>query len=98
MYDWLAGVDGPRAGSVTVGADGGVPLVELPLDDLRGHVALVTQEHHVFRGTLRENLVMARPDASDADLERALSAVDWDGPGLAAAGGSYAALWCSWRH
>ena len=43
MYDWL------------VGADGGVPLVELPLDDLRGHVALVTQEHHVFRGTLREN-------------------------------------------
>ncbi|MFI0483697.1 ABC transporter ATP-binding protein [Actinomadura sp. 9N215] len=78
----LAGVDGPRSGAVTVGMDGGVPLVELPLDELRGHVALVTQEHHVFRGTLRENLVMARPGASDADVERVLAAVDWDGPGL----------------
>lgn len=81
----LAGVDGPRSGAVTIG---GVPLVELPLDDLRGHVALVTQEHHVFRGTLRENLVMARPGASDAEVERVLAAVDWDGPGLDAGVGS----------
>ena len=43
----LAGIHPPRTGSVTVG---GVGLVELPLDDLRGHVALVTQEHHVFVG------------------------------------------------
>ncbi|SNR51559.1 ABC transporter ATP-binding protein [Actinomadura mexicana] len=78
----LAGVDGPRAGAVTVGAGRGVPLVELPLDDLRGHVALVTQEHHVFRGTLRENLVMAREGASDDDVRQVLAAVDWDGPGL----------------
>ncbi|WP_141578123.1 ABC transporter ATP-binding protein [Actinomadura sp. WMMA1423] len=78
----LAGVDGPRAGAVTVGAGGGVPLVALPLDDLRGHVALVTQEHHVFRGTLRENLVMARGDATDDDIAEVLAAVDWDGPGL----------------
>ncbi|MEV3922935.1 ABC transporter ATP-binding protein [Actinomadura coerulea] len=78
----LAGVDGPRAGAVTVGAGGGVPLVELPLDDLRGHVALVTQEHHVFRGTLRENLVMAREGACDDDIRQVLAAVDWDGPGL----------------
>ncbi|GGQ42776.1 ABC-type multidrug transport system fused ATPase/permease subunit [Actinomadura coerulea] len=84
----LAGVDGPRAGAVTVGAGGGVPLVELPLDDLRGHVALVTQEHHVFRGTLRENLVMAREGASDDDIRRVLAAVDWDGPGLDAVVGS----------
>ncbi|XRQ11831.1 ABC transporter ATP-binding protein [Actinomadura welshii] len=81
----LAGVDGPRSGSIAIG---GVPLVELPLDDLRGHVALVTQEHHVFRGTLRENLVMARPGAADAELEKALSAVDWDGPGLGTVVGS----------
>ena len=38
---------------------------------------------------------MARPDASDADLELALSAVDWDGPGPPLPKGSYAALWCS---
>ncbi|MFA1545068.1 ABC transporter ATP-binding protein [Actinomadura chokoriensis] len=81
----LAGVDGPRSGAVTVG---GVPLVELPLDGLRREVALVTQEHHVFRGTLRENLVMARPDASDDEIRQVLSAVDWDGPGLGAVVGS----------
>ncbi|TDD81036.1 ABC transporter ATP-binding protein [Actinomadura darangshiensis] len=75
----LAGVDGPRSGEVTIG---GVPLVELPLDDLRGHVSLVTQEHHVFRGTLRENLVMARAGASDDEIGQVLAAVDWDGPGL----------------
>ena len=46
MYDWL------------VGADGGVPLVDLPLEDLRGHVALVTQEHHVFVGTLDRKSVV----------------------------------------
>ncbi|MEV0998385.1 ABC transporter ATP-binding protein [Nonomuraea sp. NPDC050202] len=69
----LAGIHGPRTGSVTVG---GVPLVELPLDELRGHVALVTQEHHVFKGTLRDNLLIARPDASDTAVLKALEAVD----------------------
>jgi ABC-type multidrug transport system fused ATPase/permease subunit len=68
----LAGIHGPRTGSVTVG---GTPLVELPLDDLRGHVALVTQEHHVFRGTLRDNVLIARPDASDERVRAALEAV-----------------------
>ncbi|MFG1851184.1 ABC transporter ATP-binding protein [Actinomadura geliboluensis] len=81
----LAGVDGPRAGAVTVG---GVPLVELPLDGLRREVALVTQEHHVFRGTLRENLAMAREDASDEEIRRVLAAVEWDGPDLGTVVGS----------
>jgi ABC-type multidrug transport system fused ATPase/permease subunit len=72
----LAGVDAPRTGSVTVGA---APLVELPLAELRGHVALVTQEHHVFLGTLRDNVALARPDASDDEVLAALAAVDADG-------------------
>ena len=54
----LAGVHPPRTGQVTVGD---VPLVELPLDDLRKHVVLVTQEHHVFVGT-----VAAEPAAGPA--------------------------------
>ncbi|MBN6051349.1 ABC transporter ATP-binding protein [Nonomuraea sp. RK-328] len=73
----LAGIHGPRAGTVSVG---GVPLVELPLDELRGHVALVTQEHHVFKGTLRDNLLIARPEADDEAVRTALAAVealDW---------------------
>ncbi|MCW2939389.1 MAG: ABC-type multidrug transport system, ATPase and permease component [Actinomycetia bacterium] len=72
----LAGIHAPRTGSVSVGS---VELSELSEADLRGHVALVTQEHHVFRGSLRDNLVMARTDASDAALRAALEAVDaWD--------------------
>ena len=69
----MAGIDGPRAGSVTVG---GVPLVDLELDDLRREVALVTQEHHVFVGTLADNLLLARPGAGRERLLEALAAVD----------------------
>ncbi|MGL5817528.1 MAG: ABC transporter ATP-binding protein [Phycicoccus sp.] len=69
----MAGVDAPRSGRITVG---GVPLTELGLDVLRGEVALVTQEHHVFVGTVAENLRLPRPDASDDELRGALEAVD----------------------
>lgn len=69
----LAGVHPPTGGSVTVG---GVNLVDLPLEDLRGHVALVTQEHHVFVGTLAENLRLADVNANDDALREALKAVD----------------------
>ncbi|WP_432831839.1 ABC transporter ATP-binding protein [Dactylosporangium sp. CA-092794] len=69
----LAGIHAPRAGTIELGA---VPLGELPLDELRGHVALVTQEHHVFLGSLRENLTLARPGATDDELFAALATVD----------------------
>jgi ABC-type multidrug transport system fused ATPase/permease subunit len=69
----LAGIHPPRLGRVEVG---GVRLVDLPLDTLRTEVALVTQEQHVFVGTIDENLRLARPDAGDAELEAALAAVD----------------------
>jgi ABC-type multidrug transport system fused ATPase/permease subunit len=69
----IAGVDRPGAGSVTVG---GVPIADLPPDELRRQVVLVTQEHHVFRESLRENLMVAAPDEV---LRRALKTVgaDW---------------------
>jgi ABC-type multidrug transport system fused ATPase/permease subunit len=69
----VAGIHPPRTGSVTVG---GVGMTELPLDELRKQVALVTQEHHVFVGTLRDNLSMAKPSATDDELLAALAAVD----------------------
>ncbi|MEV6930802.1 ABC transporter ATP-binding protein [Dactylosporangium sp. NPDC051485] len=69
----LAGIHAPRSGSVELGA---VPLTDLPLDELRGHVALVTQEHHVFIGSLRDNLTLARMDATDEELFAALATVD----------------------
>lgn len=69
----LAGVHAPDSGSVTVG---GVPLASMPLDELRTQVALVTQEHHVFLGTLRDNVLLGRPAATDEEVRAALAAVD----------------------
>ena len=45
-----------------------------PLEDTRARIAVVDDEPHVFATTLRSNLTLARPDASDADLEDALRA------------------------
>ncbi|MFE3168933.1 ABC transporter ATP-binding protein [Streptomyces sp. NPDC059224] len=72
----LAGVDAPGSGTVTVG---GVPVAGLEPDVLRRQVVLVTQEHHVFLGTVRDNLLIAEPAASDTDLWSALTAVGADG-------------------
>jgi ABC-type multidrug transport system fused ATPase/permease subunit len=72
----LAGIHPPTGGRVSIG---GVPLVDLPLAELRGHVALVTQEHHVFVGSVADNLRLADDDADDDAVEQALRAVDaWD--------------------
>ncbi|MFF0854907.1 ABC transporter ATP-binding protein [Streptomyces sp. NPDC003280] len=73
----LAGIDSPGAGSVTVG---GVPIASLEPELLRRQVVLVTQEHHVFLGTVRDNLLIAEPAATDTALWAALTAVgadDW---------------------
>lgn len=72
----LAGVDAPTSGSVTVG---GVPVVGLDPEQLRRQVVLVTQEHHVFLGTVRDNLLIAEPGAGDEDVWAALAAVGADG-------------------
>ncbi|WP_228181138.1 ABC transporter ATP-binding protein [Streptomyces anulatus] len=65
----VAGVQQPTAGTVTAPAGAGEPSV-----------VLVTQEVHVFTGSLAEDLRLARPDATDADLRGALAtvhALDW---------------------
>ncbi|MEU2358488.1 ABC transporter ATP-binding protein [Streptomyces misionensis] len=71
----LAGAERPRTGRVTVGQ---VPVAELDPAQLRRHVVLVTQEHHVFLGTVRDNLLIAKPSATDEDLRAVLAAVDID--------------------
>ncbi|MFE0446381.1 ABC transporter ATP-binding protein [Streptomyces fungicidicus] len=68
----LAGVDTPTAGTVTVG---GVPVAGLDAERLRRQVVLVTQEHHVFLGSVRDNLRIAEPDAADEELWAALDVV-----------------------
>ncbi|WP_030572775.1 ABC transporter ATP-binding protein [Streptomyces aureocirculatus] len=69
----LAGIYGPRTGRVTLG---GAELARMPAENVRAHVALVNQEHHVFVGSLRDNLLLARSGADDAELWAALGAVD----------------------
>ncbi|WP_155368412.1 ABC transporter ATP-binding protein [Catellatospora vulcania] len=72
----LAGIDAPREGVVSLG---GVPVTDLDPAERRRRIALVTQEHHVFIGTLRDNLAFAAPGATDGDMLSALVAVgaDW---------------------
>ncbi|MFE0175399.1 ABC transporter ATP-binding protein [Streptomyces sp. NPDC059002] len=69
----LAGIYGPRTGRITLG---GAELSDMPAEEVRAHVALVNQEHHVFVGSLRDNLRLARTGARDAELWAALGAVD----------------------
>ncbi|MER5526170.1 ABC transporter ATP-binding protein [Streptomyces sp. NPDC002677] len=72
----LAGIYAPRDGRITLG---GAELSRMTADRVRSHVALVNQEHHVFVGSLRDNLLLARTGAEDAELWAALGAVDADG-------------------
>ncbi|MET9697428.1 thiol reductant ABC exporter subunit CydC [Streptomyces sp. NPDC006529] len=68
----------PTAGRVALG---GVPLAELPEGALRPRLAAgLTQYHHVFAGTVREHLLLARPGAAEGALWAALAragAADW---------------------
>ncbi|MGA5206263.1 ABC transporter ATP-binding protein [Streptomyces variegatus] len=72
----LAGIYAPREGHITLGS---AELSRMPAERVRSHVALVNQEHHVFVGSLRDNLRLARTGAVDAELWAALGAVDADG-------------------
>ncbi|QGN48200.1 ATP-binding cassette domain-containing protein [Micromonospora sp. WMMC415] len=72
----LAGIDAPREGVVRLGDR---PVTDLDPAERRRRIALVTQEHHVFIGSLRDNLAFAAPDAADGQMRSALVAVgaDW---------------------
>jgi len=76
MARLLAGIDAPREGRVSLGDR---PITDLDPEERRRQVALITQEHHVFMGSLRDNLAFAAPSASDGDMLSALVAVsaDW---------------------
>ena len=59
----------PDGGRVTLA---GADLRELAQDDVRRVVALAGQEAHLFATTIRENVRLARPDATDAEIAEAL--------------------------
>ena len=55
-------------------AIGGVPLRRLGSDTARGLFGVVSQQTHLFNVSVRDNLRLARPDATDAELTLALQA------------------------
>jgi ABC-type multidrug transport system fused ATPase/permease subunit len=57
----------------------GRPVRDLPRAALREAVGMVTQESFLFNGTLRENLLFGRRDATDGALQQALSTANAEG-------------------
>jgi ABC-type multidrug transport system fused ATPase/permease subunit len=54
----------------------GMPIRSIPLAELRHSVAMVTQESFLFNGTTAENLLIAKPDATEEELWRVLAAAN----------------------
>lgn len=69
----IAGTLEPRHGRVL---HGGADLAAADLEAVRSHSAIVSQDVHVFRGTLREDLHLAAPQVGDEELRTALRRVD----------------------
>ncbi len=59
----------PQHGTITLG---GYDLRDYALDDLRGQIALVAQDTYLFNDTLRANILIARPETSEAELTATL--------------------------
>lgn len=71
----VAGLQYPTKGTISLD---GIDTATVPNTWITEHVALITQEVHLFSGTLREDLLLAKPDASDEELWQALSTVGLD--------------------
>jgi ATP-binding cassette subfamily C protein LapB len=61
----MGGLEKPTTGSIKLN---GVDLSHLHPDDLRTHIGIMLQTPTVFSGSLKENLLMGKPDASDEEL------------------------------
>ncbi len=65
----------PQSGAVTIG---GTALEHFRTADVHAHMALLSQDSPVFIDTIRNNLLIGRPDASEADLWAALAKAQLD--------------------
>lgn len=71
VFNLLTRLIDPQSGTARLG---GVETREMKLTDLRGLFSVVTQEALLFDATLRENIVLDRPDVTDARLQEVLEA------------------------
>jgi len=67
-----AGVLTQQRGDVRIG---GAALADFTAEQRRRHVAIISQDVHVFAGPLADDLRLARPEATDADIVAALETV-----------------------
>lgn len=61
--------DDPTSGSIRIG---GIDIRDMPIDALRDRIHFVTQNSALFHGTIRSNLLLAQPEASEAQMWSAL--------------------------
>ena len=69
----LSGKNREFLGKICVG---GVPISEIREDELMKHVVLVRHNSYLFKGTVRENLQMAKKDATDTEMREVLKKVN----------------------
>lgn len=63
----------PQKGAITIG---GVDIRSLEQQDLMQHISVVFQDVYLFDDTIRNNIRMAKPDATDAEVETAAAAAN----------------------
>jgi len=71
----LARFEDPSRGEIRLGRR---PLTGFTEADLRRSICIIDQRAHIFSGTIRDNLILARPEADDEDLWKALAVVRLD--------------------
>lgn len=71
----IAGFWDVTGGAITLG---GADLREIPLHQLSHQIAYVTQDNYLFDRTVRDNIRMGRPDATDAEVETVAKAAGCD--------------------
>ena len=69
LINLLFGFYAPQGGSITFG---GVDVRTLRAEDMAAFVTVVAQDFHLFAGTLKDNLLLGAPSATDADVAEAL--------------------------
>lgn len=75
MVKMLVGLYRPVTGEVLYN---GIPSSQINLEQLRELIGLVTQDPQLFSGTIRDNLLFVRPDATDEDCLQVLKAAAAD--------------------
>lgn len=75
MASLILGQNRPQTGSILLN---GVDLSCLSRQELYEHVSLVSAHSHIFKGSIRENLLMAKPGASKEEIQHALKTARLD--------------------